>query len=139
MAPGVIFCLRHQNKTQEGSHLNPLHPYFLVYIREDGSVCFNYLHVKQILEIFRYLCQGRKSAYHELCDVWNEETENGMRMDKYKNLLNQAITEIQRIFKKRNTSQLFSHRDGKLVNKDKQIQGSSDFELITWLVIHSMN
>ncbi len=41
--------------------INPLEPYFLTYVFEDGTVRFGFSHPKQILEIFRALCVGKQT------------------------------------------------------------------------------
>ena len=56
-------------------------------------------------------------------------------MDKYSGLLKNAVSEISRIFKRRNLKALQSGRDGVLVSKDKIVTNTNDFELITWLII----
>ena len=57
--PGVIFCLRQKGDSDGNEKINPLQPYFLVYIRDDGTVRYNYTNAKQILEIYRLVCQRR--------------------------------------------------------------------------------
>ena len=54
---GVVFCLRQKGDSTENEKLNPLQPYFLVYIREDGEVRFTFAQPKQILEMYRLLCE----------------------------------------------------------------------------------
>ena len=54
---GVVFCLRQKGDSTENKKLNPLQPYFLIYIREDGEVRFTFAHPKRILEIYRLLCE----------------------------------------------------------------------------------
>ncbi len=133
--PGVIYCLRQKGNTDGNEAVNPLQPYFLVYIRDDGTVRFNYTHVKQILDIFRLLCQGKKQPYEELCDLFNKETAQGYDMSKYNSLLQKAITEIGTVFGKKTLGKLKTGRDGILIPKNKQAGKADDFELITWLII----
>ena len=47
--PGVIYCLKQIEDVDGAEEINPLQPYFLVYVREDGIVRFNYIHAKQVL------------------------------------------------------------------------------------------
>jgi len=61
--PGVIYCLSQKNGSDDNDAVNPLNPYFLVYIRDDGTVRYNYTNAKQILEIYRLLCQNQKQPY----------------------------------------------------------------------------
>ena len=133
--PGVIFCLKQKGESSGNETVNPLQPYFLVYIRNDGTVRFNYTNPKQILEIFRVLCQGRTEPLELLCDLFNKETQQGQEMTVYSELLKQAIREISSVFKKRSHIALKASRDGKIIPKSKQISDTNDFELISWLII----
>jgi SNF2 family DNA or RNA helicase len=139
--PGVIFCLRH--KPQGGtdipvcasSKVNPLGAYYLLYIRDDGTVRFNFTHAKNTLTLFQKLCAGKAEPYQELCDLFDAETEHGQRMDKYNDLLAKAIRSITAIFQKRVAAGLQSGRDFVIPDQKAQARDDNDFELITWLVI----
>lgn len=133
--PGVVYCLKQKGDTEGNEEINPLQPYFLVYIREDGTVRFNYINAKQILEIYRLMCQGRKEPYEELCELFNTETRQGEDMGQYTKLLGQAIHEISTIFKKKSNQKLTTDRGALLIPKSKQVSDMNNFELVTWLVI----
>ncbi len=133
--PGAIYCLRQKGVTDGNEEVNPLQPYFLVYVRDDGTVRYNYTNAKQILEIYRLLCQGQTEPYQYLCDIFNAETDNGQKMDKYAELLKKAVEEIIRVFKKRGTQKLLTDRSALIIPKAKQINEMDNFELITWLVL----
>lgn len=133
--PGVIYCLRQKGDTDGNEEVNPLQPYFLVYIREDGTVRFNYTNAKQILEIYRLMCQGRNAPYEKLCELFNTETRNGEEMDKYEELLKKAVCEISHVFRKRSNQKLTTDRGALLVPQSKQVNDMDNFELVTWLVI----
>jgi superfamily II DNA or RNA helicase len=133
--PGVVFCLRQKGESDGNEEVNPLNPYFLVYIRDDGTVRFNYTNAKQILEICRLMCQARKSPYEKLCELFNAETDNGEKMDVYTGLLKRAIDEIIRIFKKRGSQKLTSDRGALLIPMAKQLNEMENFELVTWLIV----
>lgn len=133
--PGVIFCLRQKNKSDEAEKINPLNPYFLVYIYDDGNVRFNYTSAKSVLELYRLLCVGKKVPYQKLCDIFNAETKNASDMSKYYALLEKAVSEITSSFKRRSAAKLTSGRTAILISKEKQASKISDFELVTWLVI----
>jgi hypothetical protein len=87
--------------------------------------------VKQILEIYRLLTIGRKEAIKELCDLFDEETDNSQKMDKYNNLLLKAIDDIKDTLNKRSYKQLQGDRNAIIPKKQKE----QSFELITWLII----
>lgn len=133
--PGVIFCLSQKGQTDGNEEVNPLNPYFLVYVRNDGSVRYNYTHAKQILEIYRLLCQGSDRPYEMLCTLFNIETKNGLNMDKYTDLLKKAVDQVVHVFKKKSNQKLTSDRGALLISKAKQINEMNDFELVTWLIV----
>ncbi|MHA1723701.1 MAG: helicase-related protein [Promethearchaeota archaeon] len=133
--PGVIFCLKQKNAKKENGEINPISPYLLVYIREDKVVRFNFIHPKQILEIFRILAQKVDKPYEKLCDIFNNQTNNGENMEKYNDSLNAAINKIKLLFNKRIDNRLSSSRDGKIISEKHLPDNTDNLELITWLVI----
>ena len=133
--PGVIFCLKQKSKSEENEKLNPTHPYFLVYVREDGVVRFTFAQPKQILEMYRQLCEAKTSPYEELCALFDEHTDNGVDMSGYDKLLREAVRSISHTYEKRALSSLRSGRGGVLPLESEQIGDTTDFELVTWLVI----
>lgn len=137
--PGVIYCLRQhlQPKHNAEAHeaVNPLSPYFLVYMQADGAVRYNFTAPKQILEIFRALCQGQTAPYADLCKLFDTETSHGQDMAAYSALLDQAVTAIAEQFSRKNAANLFSGRGGKLIDSSKAVKATGGFDLITWLVI----
>jgi SNF2 family DNA or RNA helicase len=137
--PGAIYCLKQRIDASGNEAVNPLQPYFLVYIRDDGEVRYNFTAPKQILEIFRALCQGREEPYAALCELFDAETQNGQDMSRYSALLDKAVAAIAAQFSRKNAGNLFTGRGGKLTDAAKQVKHTSDFELITWLVIMDKN
>lgn len=134
--PGVVYCLKQKGDTVGNEEVNPLQPYFLVYIRDDGQVRFNYTNAKQILEIYRLMCSGKSQAFEELCEIFNAETKQGEDMQKYSELLAKAIDEISRIFNKRSNQKITGNdRGALLIPKSKRISETNNFELVTWLII----
>ena len=115
--------------------VNPLKPYYLVYVRADGVVRFTFAQPKQILEIYRILCSGKPTPYEELCTLFDEETSCGTDMDRYDELLQAAVRAIASTFRKRTASHLQSGRGAVLIEQREQARETTDFELVTWLVI----
>lgn len=132
---GIVFCLRQKGDSTGNEKINPLQPYFLVYIREDGEVRYTFAQPKQILEMYRLLCAGEKKPYEELCNLFDQQTKNGTNMAHYNDLLQKAVNSLTRTYRKRAVSNLLSGRSGTLVKPEKQVSSVADFELITWLVI----
>jgi hypothetical protein len=135
LKPGVIFCLKQKKDSDGNEEVNPLNPYFLVYVRDDGNVRFNYTNAKQILEIFRLMCQGIKIPYAKLCEIFNDETNNCEKMDAYTDLLKKATAEIMRVFQKRGNQRLTSDRGALVIPLESQLKELENFELITWLIV----
>ena len=148
LAPGLIYCLRqrtpdpagtdyaHTRADSQGQSINPLHPYFLVYIQHDGKVRYNFAAPKQVLEIFRGLCQGQTQPHAELCKLFDQQTRHGQDMSAHSALLEQAISAIASQYSHKNAANLFNKgRSGKLISASKAVSHNTDFELITWLVI----
>lgn len=133
--PGVIFCLRQIGDSAGNEKVNTLQPYFLIYIRNDGTVRYNFTHPKQILDIYRLLCTGKDEPIQQLCDLFNHETNNGLDTSQYATLLSEAIKSISNTFKKKNLGMLSGSRNATIVPQEKQIDGANKFELITWLIL----
>jgi SNF2 family DNA or RNA helicase len=135
IAPGVVFCLKQKGDAKSGDTVNPLQPHYLVYARDDGTVRFSFAQPKQILEIYRLLCSGKTAAYDQLCQLFDAETKNGADMSLYNKLLAATVDSIARTFQKRVAAGLQSGRDFIIPNQSEQVRETTDFELITWLVI----
>ncbi len=140
---GVIFCLRQKpilgkETIQKPSQTNPLHPYYLVYISEDGKqVLGTFVQAKKILEIFKTSCYGKNKVFQELCDAFDAETNNGQTMDKYDDLLKKAMKTTLESFRKREAVSLTKSRSAMITAKSEKAEDEQDFELITWLLIES--
>jgi SNF2 family DNA or RNA helicase len=140
---GVIFCFRLEGqrggdpdtKPAPSESINPLHPYFLVYVLDDGNVRFGFAHPKQILDIYRILCTGKTEAYGQLCNLFDQETNHGSDMKAYDTLLQKAVDSLAATFRKRAASALQSGRGFVLPNAREQVHEKTDLELVTWLVI----
>ncbi|MEI7996702.1 MAG: hypothetical protein WCH01_17540, partial [Methylococcaceae bacterium] len=133
--PGSIYCLKQRIEAIDNAAINPLQPYFLVYIRDDGEIRYNFTSPKQILEIFRTLSQGKSEPYSSLCELFDTETQNGEDMSRYSTILNKAVSAIAAHFSKKSVGNLFAGRSGKLTDTSKQVKSTTDFDLITWLII----
>jgi SNF2 family DNA or RNA helicase len=135
IAPGVVFCLKQKGDAKSGDTVNPLQLYYLVYVRDDGTVRFGFAQPKQILEIYRLLCTGKIAAYEQLCQLFDNETNNGADMKLYNRLLIAAVDSIAKTFQKRVAAGLQTSRDFVIPNQSEQARETTDFDLITWLVI----
>jgi SNF2 family DNA or RNA helicase len=143
IGPGVIWCLRQKPSGGAGStdvfkpaeQVNSLQPYFLVYVLEDGNVRLGFAHPKQILGIYRELCAGGTTPCDELCNLFDQETADGSNTALYDRLLQKAVDSIVATFRKRMATGLQSGRGFVIPNQEDQANETTDFELVTWLVI----
>ena len=131
--PGVIFLLRQVSGTTENLEKNPLSPYYLVYIGEDGEVKFSYMKSKKVLDYYKKLCLGKNEVLNDLVNEFNFDTNDGRNMGKYSELLVETIEDI--IGKKQETGvkSLFNKGGTAVIKKD--INGLEEFELITFLIV----
>lgn len=135
ISKGVVFCLRQKGDGSGCEKVNPLQPYFLVYVRDDGVVRYTFTQPKQILDMYRLLCAGKTLHYEALCHLFDEQTDNGNNMKEYSNLLGKAVDAIVSTFRKKVLHHLLSGRNAILPDQQSQVSETTDFELITWLVI----
>ena len=133
--PGVIWCLRQKGEVQTSQ--NPLQPHFLMYIQDSGEVRYSFAQPKQILEVYRLLCAEQTVPYDKLCDWFDRQTQQGSDMGIYNELLEKAVNSIVQTTRRRERSQLQISRGAVLTDVQKQVRDTTDFELITWLVIHN--
>ncbi len=133
LVPGVIYILKNYNRGVDVNKQNRLHPYYLVYIGDDGAVQYNHLQVKQILDVLRSACKNHTEPYTELCAAFNEETQDGYDMSKYSHLLEESIGSIVDVKEEKDIDSLFSF--GGTTALTGEIKGLSDFELIAFVVV----
>lgn len=131
--PGVMFVLKNRNNAVNIDRKNQLHPFYMVYLADDGDVICDHLHPKQLLDIMRALCKNRNDYDRVLCAMVNRETQDGRRMTKYNTLLQTAIDSIVSIKEETDIESLFSV--GETTALQGEIKGLDDFELITFLII----
>ena len=130
---GVIFVLRNVKNEVNINSQNRLHPFYMVYLSEDGEVIIDHLSPKEMLDSFRLLCKGKKEPDKELCAIFNEETDDGRKMGKYSELLGDSIASIIEV---KDESEIDSFLSGKKMSfLSETINGLDDFELISFLVI----
>ena len=135
---GVIWCLRQRNPSTDRNTkvASPVHPYYLVYIRDNGDIRYGCANTKQVLDLFENAAIGYDEQILNLCDQFNHETDNGADMTTYNALL-QAV--VQHVSRQHGTTQarnlgVTGSRDFILTKYDESPRGTEDFELITWLV-----
>ena len=131
--PGVMYILKNKNAAINIDKKNLLHPFYMVYIRDDGEVEIDYLHHKKLLDVMRHLCKGQDMPDKELCTIINKETCNGRKMQHYSDLLSKVIHSIITIKEESDIDSLFS--EGETTALMGEVKGLDDFELVAFLII----
>ena len=134
--PGVIFCMRRRGDADEAAaRIAPLDPFYLVYLRDDGSVRHGFAAPKSVLSAFQALCIGHSAPIEALCDAFDRDTEQGSRMESYSALIAAAVRSISGDYGARALSALVGARGGKVADAQAQPRAETDFELVTWLIV----
>ena len=130
---GVIYVLKNRSNSVNIDNQNRLHPFYMVYISDDGDVICDHLSPKQMLDKMRFLCKGKTEALPELYRQFNKETRDGRNMTKFGELLGQSISSIIEV---KEESDIDSFLGGGQVSfLANEIKGLDDFELICFLVV----
>jgi Superfamily II DNA/RNA helicases, SNF2 family len=130
---GVIFVLKNVNESINIESQNRLHPFYMVYVGMDDEVKINHLHPKDILDIMRYLARGKTVPDKELCALFNRATDNGRRMVKVSQLLEDAIKSIIDTKEQSDIDSFFG--SGQTTFLSGGFSGLDDFELICFMVV----
>lgn len=130
---GVIYILKNHSNSVNIDNQNRLHPFYMVYISQEGKIICDYLSPKNILDKMRLLCRGKTEPIYNLHQQFNKETCDGKDMSKFSELLEKAIVSIIQV---KEENDINSFLNGNQISFfDNQIKGLDDFELICFLVI----
>ena len=130
---GVVFILKNINNSVNIDNQNRIHPFYMVYIGMDGKVICDYLNPKKMLDDIRLLCRGKKEPIKDLCQRFNEETDDGRNMTEMSELLSEAINSIINCKEESDIDSLFSA--GGTSALMSAVSGLDDFELVCFLVV----
>ncbi len=130
---GVIYVLKNRSGSVNIDNQNRLHPFYMVYISNDGEVICDHLSPKQVLDKMRYLCKGKREPLNDLCRDFNRETKDGRDMRRYSELLGKAIASIIEVKEESDLDSFLS--GGQVSFLSNEIKGLDDFELICFLVV----
>ena len=133
LGEGVIFVLKNVNDSVNIGNQNRIHPFYMVYIGNDGEVICDYLNPKKLLDDVRLLCRGKSEPIKNLCAVFNKETDDGRDMHRMSELLSMAIDSIIDTKAESDIDSLFGSGGTSALVSD--ISGLQDFELICFLVV----
>lgn len=133
MPAGVIYVLKNRSNSVNINNQNRLHPFYMVYISNDGEVVCDHLSPKDMLDKMRYLCKGKTEPLPQVYKPFNKETRDGKDMSKFSDLLGKAIASIIEV---KEENDMDSFLEGRQVSfLTNEIKGLDDFELICFLVV----
>ncbi len=131
--PGVIFVLKNRSDSVNIEGRNRLHPYYMVYISEDGSVVCDHLSPKAMLDRMRHICRGKTEPLPELYREFNKQTRDGRNMADVSRLLGLAISSVIEVKEESDIDDFLG--GGQVSFLEDEIKGLDDFELICFLVV----
>lgn len=131
--PGIIFVLRNVNQELDTKTRNQIHPFYLVYVSDEGEVVHGYLDPKESLDAMRRLCKGKSEPDAALCRAYNKATKNGRDMRAASGLLRSAIESIVEEKAEADLDSFFSGGTTSFLEND--VAGLDDFELVCFLVV----
>ena len=138
--PGIVFCLRQRNTAELDSRrraASPVHPFYLVYLRDDGNIRYGCANARQALGVFEAAAVGHAAPITELCDRFDAETSQGRDMSIYDKMLTDALAHIRQSHAAAQAQGLRAGSSRNFVlQKASEIPNTgTDFELVTWVVI----
>lgn len=130
---GVIYVLKNRSNSVNIDNQNRLHPFYMVYISNEGEVICDHLSPKQMLDKMRFLCKGKNEPIPELYRQFNKETRDGRNMSALSKLLGEAISSIIEVKEESDIDSFLG--GGQISFLTNEIKGLDDFELICFLVV----
>ena len=105
--PGIIFTLYNRHQSVNVNQQNRLHPYYLVYISNEGEIIVDHTEVKRLLDLARVACKGNSEPIVEAYEAFNKATKDGRDMHYYSSLLDQAIISMVDVQEDKDIDSLF--------------------------------
>ncbi len=132
-SPGVIFCLRNEGTQTVSDSTYALSPYYLVYVKNNGSVFLQFTQTKKILDLLKKMSIYGKSVDGTATNRFSGLTRNGSDMSQYRNLLSKAAQALTGAAEESGVESLFSP-GGTVINKNS-FKGMNDFEVVSYLIL----
>ncbi len=130
---GVIFVLKNINEEVNINKMNRLHPFYLVYLKEDEEVVYSHIDSKKILDAIRLLAKGVKEPLINLAAELANETDDYRNMTLYSDLLKKSISSILETEEEKDILSLF--KAGGTSALSNKFKGLEDFKLISFLIV----
>ncbi|WP_433703444.1 helicase-related protein [Prescottella equi] len=133
LKPGVIFALRNVNADENINRGNRLHPHYLVYLDDNGTVIADHTEAKHLLDLIRTGCRPHDQPVADAVRTFNAATGEGANMERYSELLTDAIYSMIDVTEERDIDSLFT--GGHTTALTQTIAGLEDFELIAFIAV----
>jgi hypothetical protein len=133
---GVIFTLQATKEKREKSEKNPLDPYYMIYVTEDGDIPYSYTHSKKILDMYKKICQTSSEVDERAVQAFAKQTKNGRDMSVYRELLKKAVENIIGKTREEKRMSIFNP-DGSAFHEE-DVAGINDFEVLSYLILKDM-
>lgn len=130
---GTIYILKNRNAHINPQNKNQLHPFYMVYVRDNSTIFIDHLQPKKLLDAFRQLCRGKSEPDQELCKQFNAETKDGKSMQHYSDLLYLAVKSVVNLNEDDFIDGFLSGKQMSLA--ENTIDGLDDFELVCFLTV----
>lgn len=130
---GVIFALHNLQADPAMHRGNRLHPYYLVYVGEDGATLLEHTKAKPLLDLLRSAAEKQSVPLADAVRVFNTATAEGTDMAAYSALLTRAIESMVEADEEQDVASLFTA--GPTTALTSAIRGLEDFELIAFLAV----
>lgn len=130
---GAIFLLKNIANQTNLSKKNRLHPYYLVYVSQEGETVYSIADTKALLEHLRLITKGKDQPEKDLVVRYNRATDDGLRMEQYSELLQISLENLVETDQETFTDSLFS--SGMIDFMDSGVEGADDFELIAFFAV----
>jgi len=91
---GVIFCVKHVDIKKVKAKDQPLAPYSLVFVTNDGQLSYAQGGARKILDLYRSLCKDECNIDAVALTQFQNLTANGSAMEPYSDLLRKAAAVI---------------------------------------------
>ena len=135
---GALFVLRQTNAGDDKNARNasPVAPHYVLYVQDDGEILHGSANAAQTLDMFEAAARGKTEPIQGMHDLFNRETNNGQRMERFDKLVQSCAQRIQEEFDDAVSQELGGDdRNYKLPIDDTVPKEAGDFQLIAWLVI----
>ena len=133
LEPGILFCLRSENKEFGTDSAYALAPHYLVFVSDTGEVRLNFTQTKKILDLLKKLSIGRSQPDEAAIRRFDEVTRDGADMSHHQELLAKAVSAITGKAEERGVESLFQR--GGTVLSNATFRGIDDFEVVAYLIL----